>query len=261
MEYGSVSSGVVLYALVGAAESRVTLELEVHATMGDLKRAVHEAGGPPPEEQVVKFSGDTLTEDSATLADLGLCPESTVVVSRVTRLRSTPTQCVQRIDPNPWYCASLIVGIFPAPPVVWTFFSERERAGLLLGSGAVLYLATAAVDFAFLQADKEGREEDKRKMKGLGAFVFLLDGFGNCISAALAGFSYLLLRLSSSLSGVPPWGLGFLTPELCAAGCTGGAYLLMLAALLLPVGRCLNLGSILVDAALRGRCHFPRCPP
>eukprot|EP00756_Hemistasia_phaeocysticola_P026652 Hpha_TRINITY_DN16075_c0_g9::TRINITY_DN16075_c0_g9_i1::g.116879::m.116879 len=233
-------SGVVLYALVGAAESRVTLELEVDATIGDLKRAVHEAGGFPPEEQVVEFSGDTLTEDSATLADLGISTESTVLVQH--KPPPPPAEIeIERADPRRWMLCSLILGATPAIPLVWSFFGARKMTGRLLGCDAVLSLATAAVDYGFIvQERRSDRLEKEQKVRmeaaglqetegllrkrrhGIERQILTIDAFGNCVSTALVGLSYLILLLSPATDGTP------------RKVCTGVSYVVRLPALFMP---------------------------
>eukprot|EP01065_Artemidia_motanka_P009718 TRINITY_DN1501_c0_g1_i5.p1 TRINITY_DN1501_c0_g1~~TRINITY_DN1501_c0_g1_i5.p1 ORF type:complete len:341 (+),score=70.04 TRINITY_DN1501_c0_g1_i5:90-1112(+) len=60
------------------------VEVDALATVDELKAAIEAAGGPPRLLQHVLFQGAAL-HDRDTLADVGVCPESTVEVTRAAR--------------------------------------------------------------------------------------------------------------------------------------------------------------------------------
>eukprot|EP01065_Artemidia_motanka_P037497 TRINITY_DN4612_c0_g1_i2.p2 TRINITY_DN4612_c0_g1~~TRINITY_DN4612_c0_g1_i2.p2 ORF type:complete len:171 (+),score=67.86 TRINITY_DN4612_c0_g1_i2:62-574(+) len=76
---------LTLYVLVGASEEKVAVELPVEATVGDLKAAVHAAGGPPPHNQVLAFGAEEMrAADTTLLSDTHLVSNEAVVGVRRT---------------------------------------------------------------------------------------------------------------------------------------------------------------------------------
>eukprot|EP01065_Artemidia_motanka_P008025 TRINITY_DN14010_c0_g1_i1.p1 TRINITY_DN14010_c0_g1~~TRINITY_DN14010_c0_g1_i1.p1 ORF type:complete len:474 (+),score=167.37 TRINITY_DN14010_c0_g1_i1:70-1422(+) len=82
----STACGLLLYLLLEPADEKVAVDLLPDATVGDLKAAAFEAGGPKPHEQELVVGSEELTEPDATeLSDTNLiASEVTVTVRRRT---------------------------------------------------------------------------------------------------------------------------------------------------------------------------------
>eukprot|EP00756_Hemistasia_phaeocysticola_P018550 Hpha_TRINITY_DN15603_c0_g5::TRINITY_DN15603_c0_g5_i1::g.98510::m.98510 len=64
----------------GTSGERVPVVLDFQATVRDLKKAIEASGGPHANAQRLAFTGEVIRNVSASLADLGICSESTVEV-------------------------------------------------------------------------------------------------------------------------------------------------------------------------------------
>jgi hypothetical protein len=66
-------SGIIIYAR--SMTNTITIELECNACVWDLKKAI------PGEYKIISYQGFKLIDNDAALADLGICPESTIDVN------------------------------------------------------------------------------------------------------------------------------------------------------------------------------------
>eukprot|EP01065_Artemidia_motanka_P031393 TRINITY_DN3773_c0_g1_i5.p1 TRINITY_DN3773_c0_g1~~TRINITY_DN3773_c0_g1_i5.p1 ORF type:complete len:139 (+),score=27.05 TRINITY_DN3773_c0_g1_i5:60-476(+) len=76
------SCGLLLYVSLPRSDASVAVDLPVDGTLGSLKQAVREAGGPAVGRQLLSIGGEVLTgADSTPLSDVSLmASEVTVAV-------------------------------------------------------------------------------------------------------------------------------------------------------------------------------------
>eukprot|EP00756_Hemistasia_phaeocysticola_P024194 Hpha_TRINITY_DN15934_c1_g11::TRINITY_DN15934_c1_g11_i1::g.73668::m.73668 len=73
-------SGIIMFARVTGSDKVLPIELPLDATVGQLKQEIEDLGGPSTTLGQLCHEGHTLDNDNATLADLGVCPQTVVQV-------------------------------------------------------------------------------------------------------------------------------------------------------------------------------------